>query len=44
MFSFVEMCQQMLAKALARHFEAKLLLLDLAEFSLKVIVFDVLIS
>ncbi|KAL3650529.1 hypothetical protein CASFOL_006932 [Castilleja foliolosa] len=31
-----ELYQQMLARALAHHFEAKLLLLDLADFSLKV--------
>lgn len=30
-----ELCQQMLAKALAHHFEAKLLLLDVNDFSLK---------
>jgi len=31
-----ELYQQMLAKALAHYFEAKLLLLDLTDFSLKV--------
>ncbi|KAK6117661.1 hypothetical protein DH2020_048623 [Rehmannia glutinosa] len=31
-----ELYQQMLAKALAHHFEAKLLLLDIADFSLKI--------
>lgn len=40
----LELYQQMLAKALAHHFEAKLLLLDIADFSLKVVVFDVFIS
>lgn len=34
----------MLAKALAHQFEAKLLMLDVLDFSLKVIVLDVIIS
>ena len=33
---FEELYQQMLAKALAHYFEAKLLLLDVTDFSLKV--------
>ncbi|KAL0299616.1 UNVERIFIED_CONTAM: Spastin [Sesamum radiatum] len=35
LFPFVELYQQMLAKALAHYFEAKLLLLDMNDFSLK---------
>lgn len=36
LYVFPEFYQQMLAKALAHHFEAKLLLLDIADFSIKV--------
>lgn len=35
-FNFEELYQQMLAKALAHYYEAKLLLLDVTEFSIKV--------
>lgn len=39
----LELYQQALAKALAQHFDAKLLLLDLHEFSLKVGLFVVIV-
>lgn len=37
--NFQELHQQMLAKALAHHLESKLLLLDITDFSRKVIIF-----
>lgn len=37
-----ELYQQMLAKALAHYFEAKLLLLDITDFSLKVYIHKLL--
>lgn len=39
-----ELYQQMLAKALAHYFEAKLLILDFSDFSLKVNVWVVIFS
>lgn len=39
-----ELYQQMLAKALAHYFDAKLLILDISDFSLKVNVWVVIFS
>lgn len=43
-FCFEELYQQMLAKALAHFFEAKLLLLDVTDFSLKVSIWCFVVS